>query len=86
MQNIPHWRVIVELKIKDIVKNNFAYMLYYRHQHIYYSIEVNNVEYSFPVPLDDIQDATLHQVEKGMMLMRYVRKALNDGSFVKLVK
>lgn len=83
MQIILPWRVIMELSIKNIVKNNLAHMLYYRHQHIYYSINVDGVEYSFPVPLDDIQDATLNKVEKAMMLMRYIRKALADGSFVK---
>jgi len=73
--------------IKDIVKNNVANMLYYRHQVVYYSVLVpgENIEYSFPVPLDDVQDATLHHEEKAILLMRYIRKAVKDGTFVKVI-
>lgn len=70
--------------IKDIVKGNTAHMLYYRHQIVYYSVVVNEVKYSFPVPLDDVQDATLHHEEKAMMLMRYIRMSLKDGTFVQV--
>lgn len=75
------------LKVLDIVKDNTARMLYYRHQVVYYSVLVpgENIEYSFPVPLEDVQDATLHCEEKAMLLMRYIRKALKDGTFVKVI-
>lgn len=73
--------------IKDIVKNNVADMLYYRHQVVYYAVTVptDGLAYSFPVPLDDVQDATLHHQEKAVMLMRYIRKAIKDGTFVRVI-
>ncbi len=36
----------------------------------------------FPVPLSDIGDATLLAEEKAIMLMRYIRMAIDDGTFV----
>lgn len=39
--------------------------------------------YLFPVPLDDIGDATFNATEKALLFMRYIRKAQEEGSFVK---
>ena len=70
------------MKIKDIVKNNTAYFLFYRAQHVYYGITVGGEKLMFPVPLEDVQDATLNAEERAITLMRYIRKAIEDRTFV----
>lgn len=83
------------MNIKDIVKDNTVRFDRYRHGIMYYKITVWEqydpavkdtkipATYSFPVPLDDIGDATLHSDDKAIMFMRYIRKALDDGTFVR---
>lgn len=54
---------------------------YYRAGNMYYKTETTNLV--FPVPLDDIGNATLNSTDKGMLFMRYIRKhleALNKAS------
>jgi len=70
------------MNIKDIVKDNKVNFLKYRHQIAYYKVSYEGTEYMFPVPLDDVGDATLNATEKAITYMRYIRKAINDGTFV----
>lgn len=72
--------------IKDIVKdNNKASFGFYRAGIIYYTVSYNGIDYQFPVRLDDIGDATLMKEDKALMLMRYIRKAIEANEFVKAV-
>lgn len=71
------------MNIKDIVKNNTVNFLKYRHQVAYYKVTHEGTDYMFPVPLDDVGDATLYAQEKAITYMRYIRKALDEGTFVK---
>lgn len=74
------------MNIKDIVKDNVVRFDRYRHGIMYYTVRIKDEgTYSFPVPLDDIGDATLPDEEKAIMFMRYIRKALEDKTFVRLV-
>lgn len=73
------------LNIKDLIKDNVVTINRYRAQHIYYDIAYNRKQYTFPVPLEDIQEATLNHTEKAITLMRYIRKAINNGTFVEEV-
>jgi len=72
------------MNIKDIVKDNTVRFHRYRQGVAYYVVNVRNegTDYMFPVPLDDVGDATLEAEDKALMFMRYIRKALEDGSFV----
>jgi len=72
------------MNIKDIVKDNKATFSHYRAGYLYYNVVVNDVKYSFPIPLDDVGDATMLNEDKAIILMRYIRKSLNDGSFVEV--
>lgn len=45
--------------------------IYYRHNNLWYTTECG---FEFPVPTDDIGDATFGHTEKAMLLMRYIRK------------
>jgi hypothetical protein len=40
----------------------------------------------FPVPVTDVGDATLEAQEKAIMFMRYIHKALEEGTFVPVFK
>ena len=68
--------------IKDIVKDNRVYFVYYRQKVMYYGVDVDHQKYIFPVPLEDVMDASLFAEEKAITYMRYIRKALNDSTFV----
>jgi hypothetical protein len=72
------------MNIKEIVKDNHVRFLRYRQGVMYYAVAVPGVanEYMFPVPVTDIGDATLEAQEKAIMFMRYIRKAMEEGSFV----
>ena len=73
------------MDIKDIVKDNTVRFAKYRQGVAYYTVRVptDGIEYMFPVPLSDIGDATLLASDKAMVFMRYIRKALEDKTFVK---
>lgn len=47
---------------------------YYRDSSLWYKTETNII---FPVPISDVGTATFKDVEKGLLMMRYIRKYLN---------
>jgi hypothetical protein len=73
------------MDIKDIVKNNTVRFAKYRQGVAYYAVRVpaEDADYIFPVPLSDIGDATLLATDKAMVFMRYIRRAIEDKTFVK---
>ena len=70
------------MEIAKLVKGNHVTFLRYRQQHLYYMIKHEDVSYSFPVPLEDLQDAEVSCTEKAITMMRYIRKAISDGTLV----
>lgn len=70
------------MNIKDVVKDNKVYFLFYRQQHMYYGVDVGNEKLMFPVPLEDVMEATLNAEEKAITYMRYIRKAIEGGMLV----
>jgi hypothetical protein len=81
----------MNLTIKDIIKDNSVKFREYRKGILYYQIVIMNdvsIEdaglYTFPVPLEDCGDATFKASDKAIMFMRYIRKALDEGTFVKI--
>ena len=68
--------------IMQIVNNNTARFSFYRFGNIFYTVEVSGQTYQFPVSLEDIGGATLTVEFKAITLMRYIRKAVADGTFV----
>jgi hypothetical protein len=73
------------MDIKEIVKDNVVSFAKYRQGFAYYTVRVpsEGVDYVFPVPLSDIGDATLLAKDKALVFMRYIRQALQDGTFIK---
>lgn len=77
------------MNIKDIVKNQARFSHYFD-GNLWYTItfldkdhvpEVKPrpiggkmTDFTFPVPIEDIGNATFNATEKGMLMMRYVRK------------
>ncbi len=73
------------MNIKDIVKDNTVRFVRYRKGIAYYGVDVPaSGTYVFPVPLDDIGGATLELEDKAIMFMRYIKRAMGEGSFVPL--
>lgn len=62
--------------IKEMVKDGKqVYFQYYREGHLYYQTEDG---FEFPVPIDDLGNATAHKQDKAIYFMRYIRKHLNE--------
>lgn len=61
--------------IKDIVKDQHAHFVFYRDRTLFY--ETDN-GFKFPVPIDDAGSATFNADEKAILMMRYIRKHLED--------
>jgi len=72
------------MKITDFVnKENICSFLYYRQGYMYYKVASNILgAYKFPVPVDDLGEATINNEEKSIFLMRYIRKAIDDNTIV----
>jgi ribosomal-protein-alanine N-acetyltransferase len=74
------------MDIKDIIRDNEVRFLRFRQGHLYYAVTVPGAgtDYLFPVPVADVGDATLHAREKAILFTRYIRQAIEAGSFVPL--
>jgi hypothetical protein len=72
------------MNIKEIVKDNKVNFFRYRQGVMYYTLKVpgHDKEHMFPVPLSDVGDATLQAQDKAIIFMRYIRKAIDDGTLV----
>lgn len=70
------------MELAKVVKNNTVHFLCYRAGNLFYWVEVDGERYEFPVPIEDTGDATFPAQDKAILLMRYIRKAINNGTFV----
>jgi hypothetical protein len=73
-----------KMKIADLIKDNTVAFNRYRKGFLYYTIIFEKEIYEFPVEIEDIGDATFNSVEKAILLMRYIRKAIDEKTLVKL--
>lgn len=63
------------MTIKDMVKDGKQVeFVCYRHSELWYRTECG---FEFPVPLDDIGNASFFARDRAMLFMRYIRKHLN---------
>jgi hypothetical protein len=72
-----------QFSIKDIIKGNYVKFHFLRANTAYYKIRFSGSDFMFPVPLDDLGEATLLAEDKAIMFMRYIRKAVDNKEFVK---
>lgn len=67
------------MNIKDMVKDNVVRFTYYRDKELWYSLKYDNGKvFMFPVPIDDVGNATLLHEDKALLFMRYIRKQLKE--------
>ena len=60
------------LSIKEMVKDNKKVTFqFYRGKELWYATEDGLV---FPVPIDDVGEATFNKEDKAILFMRYIRK------------
>lgn len=65
------------INIKDLVKNNnTVHFQYLRDGDMWY--KTDKFGFIFPVPLDDIGNATFMRDDKAILFMRYIRKHMED--------
>jgi hypothetical protein len=75
------------MDIKDFVTaGNFTQFDSFRAGIFYYTVShrISLERYQFQVPLDDLGGATLKSREKSVTMMRYIRKSMEDKTFIKL--
>jgi hypothetical protein len=75
------------ITIKEAVKDTVAKFYYACAGVLYYTVEVGNDKYQFPIDMNDKEDVgtTAFVAEyKGITLMRYIRKAMNSENFIKI--
>jgi len=75
-----------ELKITDFIfHGNTAMFDSFRCGVFYYLIphKATFKLYQFQIPLEDIGGVTLNCKEKSVTLMRWVRKSIENGTFIK---
>ncbi|MFA5174736.1 MAG: hypothetical protein WC438_06140 [Candidatus Pacearchaeota archaeon] len=76
----------MEYNLKEIIKDNIVKFQKYQDGIFYYVVGYNHEKYIFPVPLSDVEATekpTLFAREKAIMFMRYIRKAIEDNTFIK---
>lgn len=63
------------MNIKELVKNQNAHFVFYRDQSLFY--ETDN-GFLFSVPISDAGASTINAQEKAILLMRYIRKHIEN--------
>ena len=61
-------------EIKECIKGQVTFQ-YYRANELWYKTEN---EFFFPVPVEDIGDATFWNIDRAMLFMRYIRKHIDS--------
>lgn len=76
------------MDIKTIVKNNIAEFSHAIAGRLYYTVKVEGSFYQFPIDMNDKEDvgtATFNRSIKAITVMRYIRKALANNEFIKII-
>jgi hypothetical protein len=75
------------ITLKDAVTNSTAKFSHAIAGVLYYNLFVNDDVYQFSIDMndkDDVGTTTFVNEYRGITLMRYIRKAIENESFVKL--
>lgn len=84
----PSECTLVEPPLKAFVSNreNMVEFSFFRQGYFYYEVQDYNtgVEYNFPIPIEDIGTATLKARDKAITFMRWIRKAIQDKTLIKI--
>lgn len=82
----------VRMKISELVKNNRVWFDSYRAGFFYYNVSIVEYDgnrpyvthYQFTVPIEDIGNATLLASDKAITYMRWIRKAIESKTLIKV--
>lgn len=72
--------------LTEVVRDeNKAEFEFYRQGNVYYRVSIADKPgwWIFPINLEDVAQGTLHREMKAITLMRWIRKSLADGTFVR---
>jgi hypothetical protein len=80
------------MNITELVKGNKVKFDSYRAGFFYYTVGymprvgmITRYEtYQFPIPIEDIGNATLLAEDKAITFMRWIRKAMEDNTLIKI--
>lgn len=75
------------MEIKDFVTaSNRVQFDSFRNGIFYYNVrhKITQDIYQFQVPVDDVKGATLNSIDKSVTFMRWIRKSIEDKTFIKL--
>lgn len=74
------------MKLKEIVQNdNMVWLDTFNAKTAYYRVSYNQDIYEFPVDMEDVGTATMKPKDRAMLYMRYIRKAIDAGTFIKVL-
>jgi len=73
------------MKILDTVKDKTVHLSHFNSKTAYYIASYEHDDYEFPVDLQDTGSANLLPEDKAMLFMRYIRKAIKDETFIKIL-
>lgn len=76
--------MIAPLNLTKIVKDNSVHFDSYRSGFFYYTVNVDENVYRFPIEANDIGQATLMKSDKAIIYMRWIRKAIDGHQFIKI--
>jgi len=77
---------MAELTIKEFVsKGNFVSFDSFRAGVFYYNVAhiISLERYQFQVPVEDANGCTLLSRDKSITFMRWIRKSIENGTFIK---
>lgn len=66
--------MVMKSELKELIKGDCTFE-FYRAGHLYYRTE--NGELLFPIDITDVGNSTLNHREKGIILMRYIRRQMD---------
>lgn len=83
------------MNLTELIKDNKVTFDSYRAGFFYYNIEMGHIKREggstaskimgqFTVPLDDIGNATLLAEDKAITYMRWIRKAMDENTLIKI--
>ena len=64
------------MNIKELVKDKRVIFVMYRKNELWYKVE--GTDFLFPVPIADTGDGTFLSSDKAILMMRYIRKQLEE--------
>ena len=63
------------MSVKDHIRGTSTFQ-YYRKNYLYY--QTDDTSFTFRVPVEDTGDATFANAERSMIMMRYIRKEIEQ--------